>query len=135
MRELEGFKAVYIATGKDGETFDLLDGWDAELFTTSRSLVFMAGEVCGQTMMEGIAAGRKVSMLMEGAMQTGRVIANAPVKQCEKYDLVPKGAVSAARIRALSLRCGKPYGRRGTDIGRIIVRCRASLTLCLQNIG
>ena len=96
--ELAEYKAVYIATGRDGKSFGLRDSWDKELYTTARPLVFMAGEVCGQTMMEGIAAGRKVSMLMEGAMQTGRVIAPAAVKQCEKYDLVPKGAEPAAHV-------------------------------------
>ena len=44
--ELAGFDAVYVATGAGGDSFGLLDSWDAGLFTTSEPKVFMGGALC-----------------------------------------------------------------------------------------
>ena len=47
MKELVGFDAVYIASGRDGDSFGLFDSWDSRLLTTSDPKVFMGGELCG----------------------------------------------------------------------------------------
>ena len=70
--ELEGFDAVYVATGKNGSTFGLPAGRDPELMTTSRPGVFMGGAVCGIPLMESIAEGALLSRIMEAFFQTGK---------------------------------------------------------------
>jgi Fe-S oxidoreductase len=70
--ELDGFDAIYVATGKNGETFGLLDSFDSELMTTSRPGVFMGGAVCGIPLMESIARGALLSRIMETFFQSGK---------------------------------------------------------------
>ncbi len=69
--ELEGFDAIYIATGETGNTFGLLESRDSELMTTSRPGVFMGGAVCGVPLMESIADGSLLSRIMEVFFQRG----------------------------------------------------------------
>ena len=98
LEELSDYSAVYIATGRDGDDFGLLESWDKNFFTTSEKAVFMAGMLCGQSVTEGIAAGSPVSRYMECVIQTGRVIPEAVKKCTAEVDLVPKGAESTAKI-------------------------------------
>ena len=95
---LSGYAAIYIATGKGGNDFGLLESWNSSWFTTSEKGVFMGGGLCGQSVTEGIAAGSAVSRYMECVIQTGRVIPD-PEKKCTiDVDLVPAGAEKAERI-------------------------------------
>ena len=72
LHELDGFDAVYIATGTGGESFGLLDSWEPALLTTSNPRVFMGGALCGATLMEGIAQGPALSKTMEVYLMTGK---------------------------------------------------------------
>ena len=69
---LEGFNAVYVATGDPTGDFGLRSGWDRSLLTTARPGWFMGGGVCDMSLMESVAAGRKLSQRMEAYLQTGR---------------------------------------------------------------
>ena len=70
---LADYDAVYVATGSPEADFGLRGGWDPELLTTARPGWFLGGGVCDMPLMESIAAGRKLSQLMEAYLQTGRV--------------------------------------------------------------
>ncbi len=70
--ELDGFDAVYIATGENGTEFGLLESRDAEVMTTSRPGIFMGGAVCGVSLMESIAEGALLSRIMETYFQSGK---------------------------------------------------------------
>ena len=72
LSELDGFDAIYIATGKNGNEFGLLESRDTELLTTSTDGVFIGGAVCGVPLMESIADGSKLSKIMETYFQTGK---------------------------------------------------------------
>jgi Fe-S oxidoreductase len=69
---LKAFDAVYIATGKGGDDFGLLAGWDGELLTTSEPRVFMGGALCGTSLMESIAQGPELSKTIEVYLMTGK---------------------------------------------------------------
>ncbi|NLA74065.1 MAG: NAD(P)-binding protein, partial [Deltaproteobacteria bacterium] len=71
LKELEGFDAIYIATGKDGNKFGLTVN-DPELMTTASPGVFMGGALCGLPLMESIAQGLRLSLIMEFYFQTGK---------------------------------------------------------------
>lgn len=70
--ELNCFDAVYLACGKGGPDFGLLKSWNSENFSCERPGWFLGGELCGMSLMEGIAAGRKLSQLIEAFLQTGK---------------------------------------------------------------
>ncbi|NLD38225.1 MAG: FAD-dependent oxidoreductase [Desulfatiglans sp.] len=69
---LTGFDAIYVATGKNGATFGLMDSHDSDLMTTSRTGVFMGGALCGVPLMESIAQGSLLARIMEGYFETGK---------------------------------------------------------------
>lgn len=98
LEELEDFAAVYVATGDGGADFGLRGSWDSQLFTTERSMVFLGGGLCGMPLMESIAAGREVSRLMEGAVQTGRALGGSAKPVCHDHSLLPPDTVSAPRV-------------------------------------
>ena len=105
LAELAEFDAIYIATGAGGDSFGLLESWGGELQTTSEPRVFMGGELCGASLMEGIAQGIGLSKTIEVFLQTGKA---APTygdrydkEKCERY-LAHDGAVSAPRVLASS---------------------------------
>ncbi len=70
--ELDSFDAIYVATGKNGDTFGLSLSNDSELMTTSRPGVFMGGALCGVPLMESIAQGSMLARIMEIYFQTGK---------------------------------------------------------------
>lgn len=72
--ELSEFDVVYIATGKGGDSFGLLESWNCELLTTSNPKVFMGGELCGRSIVEGIAEGISLSQIIEIWLQTGKAV-------------------------------------------------------------
>ena len=100
LSELEGFSAVYVASGRDGEDFGLLASWDPKYCTTSEKNVFMGGEICGMSVCEGVAAGRDISRYMESMIMAGRITWEEPAAKCDPPSLVPEGAAPAPRIAA-----------------------------------
>lgn len=70
--ELEDFDAVYIASGKGGSDFGLAESWKAANLSCEKPGWFLGGELCGMSLMQGIAAGRKLSQLIEAFLQTGK---------------------------------------------------------------
>jgi len=68
--ELEGFDAVFIATGKDGNDFGLGDGWNSELYYTERPGFFLGGALMGLDTVEGMAAGMHCGRSIEAYIQT-----------------------------------------------------------------
>ena len=121
LTELADFDAIYIATGKGGDSFGLLASWDAEMFTTSEPKVFMGGTLCGVSKMEGIAHSVQASKIMEAFLQTGKAsLVNAQVydkKNCERY-LKHDGAVSVPRVIASS-----PDGYTEEEAKKEAARC------------
>lgn len=96
--QLEGFAAVYLATGEGGEAFGLRESWDPVLFTADRVCTFLGGGLCGMSLMESLAAGAEISRLMEGAIQTGRATGGREKPRCHDHRLIPDDAVSAPRV-------------------------------------
>ena len=101
--ELSGFDAIYIATGKGGNDFRLLPEYNKTLQTTANRRVFLGGELCGTTLMEGIAQAAVLSRTLEAFMQTGSFTPNtdAETEPCENFPaiyrfdraaLIPEGA-------------------------------------------
>jgi Fe-S oxidoreductase len=102
--ELAEFDAVYIATGAGGNSFGLLQSWEEDLFTTSIPKVFMGGELCGVTLLEGIAQGIRASLTMEVFLQIGKAqhtYGHSDKNYCDRY-LEHDGAVSVPRVEASS---------------------------------
>lgn len=102
LAELAEFDAVYIATGAGGDSFGLLESWDNRLLTTSDPRVFMGGQLCGATLMEGIAQGLEASKVIEVFLQTGRAVysfGRQDKNYCDRY-LDHEGAVSVPRVKA-----------------------------------
>ncbi len=102
LAEVADFDAVYVATGVGGESFGLREDWDPRLLTTSEPTVFLGGELCGSTLMEGIAQGIDASKIIETFLQTGKA-ARPPddydKEKCDRY-LRHDGASSAPRVEA-----------------------------------
>ncbi len=69
--QLKEFDAVFLATGKDGNDFGLLSGWDPELGTTAEPKVFLSGEMAGLSLIGGMAHVLDVAKAMESWIQTG----------------------------------------------------------------
>ena len=69
---LSGFDAVYVATGDPTADFGLGEGWDSALLTTARPGWFLGGGAAGMGLMESVAAGSRLSQLMEAYLQVGR---------------------------------------------------------------
>jgi len=61
----EGYEAVYIATGKDGEDFGLLSGWDPLSLATTREGVFLGGRLARGGHIEAIAQGLTAAVSIE----------------------------------------------------------------------
>jgi len=100
LAELEQYDAIYVATGANGESFGLKDGWNPELLSTENPKVFLGGELCGASKMEGIAQGKALSKTIEVFLQTGKAAAtNEDLNKasCGRY-LTHEGAVSAPLV-------------------------------------
>lgn len=72
LSQVEDYDVVIIATGAGGDDFGLLSSWDEGLYTTEKDGVFIVGELCSMSLMEGIAAGPDLSRIIESYVQTGR---------------------------------------------------------------
>ena len=67
----EGFSAVYIATGRDGESFGAADDVDMNSLGSGTPGVFIGGEVLGVSAAEAIEHGARASRSIEKFLQTG----------------------------------------------------------------
>lgn len=65
------YDLIFIATGKNGDSFGLLETCDRTLGTTKEEKVFLGGELLGLSMIEGIAHTKLVSKAMESYLQSG----------------------------------------------------------------
>jgi Fe-S oxidoreductase len=73
--ELDGFNAVYMATGRGG-------------FTLTGEKFFHGGELTGKSLMEGIAMGGEASKAIETYLQTGRkvdIFDISSTANCDRY--------------------------------------------------
>lgn len=70
LEELEGYDAVFVATGKGGNDFGLSDSWNSELYYCSRPGVFLGGALMGLGTVEGMAAGMHCARSIEAYIQT-----------------------------------------------------------------
>ena len=88
LSELDGFDAVYIATGAGGTDFGLIGSWDKALLTTENPKVFLGGMLAGAEVVESIEHGLRVSTLIETFLQTGKTSnqsGEVDRKNCERY--------------------------------------------------
>jgi len=67
----EGFRAVYIATGRDGETFGALNGFNPDSLGSCMPGVFIGGEALGVSAVHAIEHGSRASRSIEKFIQTG----------------------------------------------------------------
>ncbi len=79
--ELRDFDAVFIATGRGGEDFGLLPGWNGELGSTAEPRLFLGGELAGLPLMEGMARAARAASSIEAFLQTG-----SPVYAAQPWD-------------------------------------------------
>lgn len=69
----DDFDAVLIATGKDGESFGMLEGLDRDSLGSSQEGIFLAGSLLGTTPMQSIEQGIRVARAIESYLQTKRM--------------------------------------------------------------
>ena len=93
---LADFDAVYIATGDPAADFGLRESWDPALLTTARPGWFMGGGVCGMSLMDSMAAARRLSQLIEAYLQTGRasLVVETETQNCEGHFVEHPGEAS-----------------------------------------
>ena len=104
LAQVEGFDAVYVATGSGGNSYGFLPSWDQELQTTAEQKVFLGGSLCGVSRMEGIAQGIQVSKAIEAFIQTGKAFYNSKEgdgEDCIRY-LDHDGVFSRPRVEAMN---------------------------------
>lgn len=75
---LAEFDAVYVATGKDGASFGLLDSWNSQSMATARKGWFLGGELTGVGKFEALAQGRVASTSMEKYLMMSGSMAGTP---------------------------------------------------------
>ena len=96
------FDAVYVATGAGGDSFGLLESWDADSVHHLGAQGVHGRQPGGATLMEAIAQGLEASKIIEVFLQTGRS-ARAPTaydkEGCGRY-LEHEGVVPAPRVEA-----------------------------------
>jgi Fe-S oxidoreductase len=100
--ELNEFDAAYIATGAGGNSFGLIESWEATLLTTSAPKVFMGGALCGVPLMNSIAQGIELSRTIEVFLQTGKAAGtygDLDKDNSGRY-LDHSGTVSVPRVQA-----------------------------------
>jgi Fe-S oxidoreductase len=128
--ELEGFDAVYVATGSEGDPWGLRPGWDDTLFTTAVPKVFAGGALCGAGLMQGIAQGAVASKVIETFLQTGKpslVHGATGDKDCGRF-LTHEGAASVPLVQASG-----PEGYTEDEAKREAARClQCDCDLCIE---
>lgn len=82
------FDAVYVATGKDGNDFGLLENWNSSSFAADKEGFFLGGMLTGLSVTEGIANGVEVSRQIEKYLLSGSITEykeEFPYEKCERY--------------------------------------------------
>jgi Fe-S oxidoreductase len=74
LSELDGFDAVLFATGLGGGKFGFLGSWDAGTNTTDDPRVYLAGEVTGVTLIEGMAQATNAVRSIEAFLLSGNPV-------------------------------------------------------------
>ena len=89
---LEGYDAIYIATGKSGEDFGLKEYWNSDNFSCSKNGWFLGGSLCNMDIPQSINAGRLLSQYIEAYIQTGRkdfdACAGKKTVNCEQHMII-----------------------------------------------
>lgn len=73
LEELAGFDAVYIATGKAGHDFGLVDSWNSQSKATGQTGVFLGGELVSAGKMAALSDGIVASASIEYYLRSGRM--------------------------------------------------------------
>lgn len=131
--ELGGFDAVYLACGRGGSDFGLLPGWNASLFTTEKPGVFMGGELCSMPLMESIAAGARLSQLMEAYLMTGKaaLIVEKSAVECDGHMLDHSGEERRAHIVPEDPEAGYTKAEAKAEAGRCMqCVCDGCMKVC-----
>ena len=117
---LTGFDAVLIATGTPEADFGLRAHWDSVLGSSARPGVFLCGGVCGQELMDGMAAGVRCARSIEAYIQTQnaenarddwdtkkacRYVSHEGVEPSAAVDYDSEGGYLAAGAKAEAARC------------------------------
>lgn len=71
LQELEDYDAVFIATGKDGSDFGLLDGGRPEIHAGNRDKFFLGGQLTGCDILESIRDGAQAAVDVEKFLKLG----------------------------------------------------------------
>ncbi|MGI5892396.1 MAG: pyridine nucleotide-disulfide oxidoreductase/dicluster-binding protein [Bacillota bacterium] len=71
--ELKEFDAIFIATGKGGSDFGLLEGLNRDSLGGNRDGIFIAGGLIGSTPLEAIENGIRASQSIESYLKTNRM--------------------------------------------------------------
>ena len=131
--DLEGFDAVYIATGDPSADFGLSEGWNRELLTTARPGWFMGGGVVNMPLMESVAAGYLLSQLIEAYVQTGRagLIVERSTDVCEGRFVEHPGVASARRVEPAAPEEGYSRDEAKAEAARCMqCVCDGCMTAC-----
>ena len=130
---LEGYDAVYVATGDPAADFGLGASWNGETFATARPGWFLGGGVCGMPLMESIAAASRLSQLLEAYVQTGRaeLVVERSGSVCEGHFVKHPDAVSAPRVVPASLEEGYSKDEAKAEAARCMqCVCDGCMTAC-----
>ncbi len=130
---LAEFDAVYVATGDASADFGLSGSWDSSLLTTERPGWFMGGGVVGMPLMESIAAGSRLSQLMEAYLQVGRatLVVERGTEACEGHFVEHPGVASAPRVEPADPEAGYSKDEAKAEAGRCMqCVCDGCMTAC-----
>ena len=70
---LDGFDAVYVATGSGGDGFGLADGMDRKSYGSAKPGFFLGGRLIGGSDMDAIEHGKIASFSIEKYLQIGKM--------------------------------------------------------------
>ena len=130
---LPDFDAIYVATGRGGETFGLMEGLPQGAFgpvASSQPGVFLGGSLLGGTTMEALAQGLRAAALVEGWLKTGnmgKAVEIAPTKM----NLAPGALVFAEPVHPAD---GEVYTKEEAKAeAQRCIRCRCDA--CFRHCG
>lgn len=132
-RELDGFDAVYVATGDPAADFGLSGSWDSATFATARPGWFLGGGVCGMPLMESVAAGSRLSQLLEAYVQTGRaaLVVERDAFACEGHFVEHPGVEPAPRVEPADPQGGYSKDEAKAEAARCMqCVCDGCMTAC-----
>ena len=130
---LAGFDAVYVATGSPEADFGLSGSWDSKLLTTQRPGWFMGGGVVDMPLMASVAAGSRLSQLMEAYLQVGRatLVVERGDAVCEGHFVEHPGVASAPRVEPAAPEEGYSKDEAKAEAARCMqCVCDGCMTAC-----